>query len=118
MRVVGEDRVVVRPVSWKWVAALQRAGFNVRSADVGGPALCQVAALTVVEARRFNSGFVESAQAELDAVDAEKKLDAHLRHHMYSGPVEEARELAGVLDQFGNGDYYPNWVVVVSMNID
>lgn len=74
VRVVGEDRVVVlRAVDRIWVADLARAGFTRRTADVGGPALCEVAAMTVVEARRFNAAFLEEAQAEVKA--EQKELD-------------------------------------------
>jgi hypothetical protein len=119
IRVVGEDRVtVIRGVDRVWVADLVRAGFTLRTADVGGPALCEVAALTVVEARRFNATFLEKAQAKLDAVDAKKGFENTNLRQLYASPVALARSLAETLDATGDGSYYPNWVVVESMNID
>jgi hypothetical protein len=119
MRVVGEDRVVVQgAVDGTWVAELARAGFALRTADVGGPALCEVATLTVVEARRVNAAFLERAQAELAVVDAETGFEYTNVRHLYAHPVDMARSLAATLDAIGNGTYYPNWVVVESMDID
>lgn len=119
IRGVSEHGVrIVYGIPFGWVVALKAAGIELRMADLAAPALCKVAVLTMVEARRVNGAFLEKARAELAAFDAEKGVDKNLRH-MYASAVEIGESVSGLLDEIEKDFvYYPSWVVLESMNID
>ena len=109
---------IVRGVTRQWSFALRDAGFELRVANVGAPALCEVAILTVHEARRVNDAFRERARAELVVVDAQKGPTYDIARHLYEGEVKVGEAVAALLDSLTQEGYYPDWVVLESMNID
>ena len=111
--------VIVRGVTHGWVAALREAGFERRNADLAAPALCKVAVLSMVEARRVNDAFLARARAELATVDAEKGTRYQTFRHLYTCEVDLGAAVAALLDTIEKDFlYYPSWVVVEGMNID
>jgi hypothetical protein len=116
IRGVTEGQVKVVSVSRLWSFALRKSGFDVRVVDIGAPALCEVAILSVVEARRVNDAFLANARAELAEMDAARK-SPNVRF-LYEGALRDGASVAALLDSLIQESYYPNWVVLESMNID
>ena len=116
--VTHQDVRIVKGSARGWAAAAHAAGFALRVADLRAPALCEVALLSVPEARRVNDAFLEKARADLAKVDAEKGRTYELVRHLYSNEVVLGENVAAMLDAMVQESYYPNWVVLESMNID